>query len=101
MENYYNPMDEKSVMACLKSYESEGLKTSLTKRRITIKRETSMYNKCMKWHVEMWVDGHCFASEYFKSEPEAYRHLTKTCRPMPIGDSFSFHINNVQEVTNG
>lgn len=98
MLNFYTPTDEKSVQACIIDYEKEGLKTSLTNRNITIKRETSKYNKYMKWHVEMWVDGHCIASEWFKSKPEAYRKLTASCQPMPIGNSFSFHTNIIREV---
>jgi len=98
MTTFYNPMDIDETQKAMDYMESEGFQVSLQNRQITLKRETSKYNKYMKWHVEMVVDGHCVSSEYFKTKPAAYRDLSKPKQPIPIGNQFYFHLNTVMEI---
>ena len=95
MQQYYNPTDKKDVIQCMKDWKREGFKTSVSTRNITVKRETSKYNKYMKWHIGQVVDENMVSSDWTKTQPEAMRKLSAPCRPMPIGDTFSFHINEI------
>jgi len=95
MQTYYNPLDLKDVLSCMSDWGRNGFDVSLSKFQVTIKRESSQYNKYMKWHIETIVDGRPLASEYCKTQPEAIRKLSEPTRPMPIGNRISFHVNEL------
>ncbi len=65
-------------------------------RRVTIpytlKRETSKYNKYMKWHLTFYYEegGAVLSSEWFKTERQARESVDrmKTRDPFPIGNSY-------------
>ena len=95
MQQYYNPTNTDDVLSCMKEWRENGLDVYVNKRKVLIKRETSKYNKYMKWHIETHIDGQLISSEYTKTKPEAMRKLTAPARPMPIGDKIAFHINEI------
>ena len=69
-----------------------------------IKRETSKYNKYMKWHVSMFrEDKSLLSSEHFKTQKEAISSIDRAKwrgqRGFPIGDKLFY--TNYEEVFNG
>ena len=61
----------------------------------TLKRETSKYNKYMKWHVEYYREDKTLnASEWFKTRKEAKQNIDHSIwrgqKGFPIGNSMSF-----------
>jgi len=43
----------------------------------------------MKWHLTQTSENGGVSSRYFKSKPEALRHIHRPRQPMPIGDHMS------------
>ena len=67
----------------------------MNKAYYTLKRETSKYNKYMKWHLEYFrEDGSLLSSEYFKTKNAATISLNNAVlrgqQGFPIGDRLSF-----------
>lgn len=59
------------------------------KYRIT--RETSRYNKYMKWHVECFHDnGKLLSSNHTKTKKEAEMRMSRPPRPIPVGNRLLF-----------
>ncbi len=61
----------------------------------TIKRETSKYNKYMKWHLELFrEDKTLLSSEYTKTQKEAKRIIERAVnsgkRGFPIGNRMTY-----------
>ena len=51
-----------------------------------IKRETSKYNKYMKWHLISYSnDNRMISSEYYKTKKQAYQSIKKESK-LPVGD---------------
>jgi len=60
-----------------------------------LKRETSQYNKYMKWHVEYFrEDGSLLYSDWFKTEREGKANIEHSIwrgrQGFPIGDSMNY-----------
>ncbi len=60
-----------------------------------IKRETSKYNKYMKWHLELFRENKTLlSSEYFRTEREALASIERSKQTgkegFPIGDHLSY-----------
>lgn len=85
MKQYYNQTDIKDVEAIRKDLHDNGFKTSTQVARCEIKRETSAYNKYMKWHMIQISDNGSHSSLWFKTKPEAIKHINSPRRPMPAG----------------
>ena len=99
---YYNQTDYNEVRAMERELLGNGFKVSISHSTCEILRETSKYNKYMKWHVVTKSEA-CglIASEYFKTKPEALRRINKPCQPMPIGDRLTLsyiELKDKQEV---
>ena len=89
MRTYYNQIDKREVEEIKKDLVNNGFDVSISLATCQIKRETSKYDKYMKWHMLTISANNAMASEYFKSQPEALRYLNKPRRPMPIGTRMS------------
>ena len=83
---YYNQTDKSEVDAIRQDLIESGFQVSVSTRKCSVIRETSKYNKYMKWRAVTQYENGGSCSEYFKSKPEAIRHLTKPRRPMPAGN---------------
>ena len=71
------------------------MEKSFNKLSYTAKRETSEYNKYMKWHLELFRDDKSrLASQYFKTQNEMNRHIDRMVyrgkKGFPIGNHLSF-----------
>jgi len=60
-----------------------------------ITRETSKYNKYMKWHLEYFRDNNSgLSSNWFKTQKEAIQNVERAIyrgkKGFPIGDRLSF-----------
>ena len=87
---YYNQTNHDEVKAMEKELAEDGFNVSVSQATCEVLRETSKYNKYIKWRViTKGTEGGMTASEYFKSKPEALRYLNKPRRPMPIGNEMS------------
>ena len=67
----------------------------MNKAYYTLKRETSKYNKYMKWHVEYYRDDKTLlASDWFKTQKAAKQNIELSIyrgkKGFPIGDRMSF-----------
>ena len=67
----------------------------MNKAYYTIKRETSKYNKHMKWHVEFYRDDKTpLASEWFKTQKQAQwcidHSIWRGKQGFPIGNHISY-----------
>jgi len=67
----------------------------MNKAYYTLKRETSKYNKYMKWHVQYYrYDKTPLASNWFKTQKEAQYHVDHSIwrgkQGFAIGDRISF-----------
>ena len=89
MKQYYQQTDEKDVLDMEKYLIENGFKVEIQKAVCSLKRETSKYNKYMKWHLIQTSENGSISSQYFKTKPETLRHLHKPHRPMPIGNHMS------------
>ena len=97
--NYYNPTMRARCETVRDSLIQDGFPAKLNNWNVKIKRETSKYNKYMKWHVTTETEeGQLISSQYYKSKPEAYRALQQPSQPMPIGDHYSLHYITIKEV---
>ena len=83
---YYNQTDEASVKATKENLESSGFNVSVSRATYEIRRETSQYNKYMKWHLVARFQNGSLSSNYFKTRRQAIECITKPQRPLPIGD---------------
>ena len=69
---------------------------SFNKCSYTAKRETSQYNKRMKWHLETFRGdgGSLYSSQYFKTQKEMNQHIERMIyrgkEGFPIGNYLSF-----------
>ena len=71
------------------------MKNSFNKLSYTAKRETSQYNKYMKWHLECFrADNSLLSSQYFKTQKEMNQHIDRMIysgkKGFPIGNHLSF-----------
>jgi Uri superfamily endonuclease len=71
------------------------MKKVYNKAYYNIKRETSQYNKFMKWHVQYYHDNmELLSSEWFKTQREAIANVEKSkwtgARGFPIGNHMSY-----------
>jgi len=89
MKQYYQQTDEKDVLAMEKDLIANGFEVFISKAVCDLKRETSRYNKYMKWHLTQTSENGGVSSRYFKSKPEALRHIHRPRQPMPIGNHMS------------
>jgi len=78
---YYNPIDLNECNNTKRELEADGFTPELSTIEYTIKRETSRYNKYMKWHVTSRS-----LSDYYRTKNEAIKSLTSRRKPLPIGD---------------
>jgi len=85
---YYNQANKNEVYAMAKKLTNEGFAPSISTGTSTIKRETSKYNKYMKWHVEtVYNETGSTSSNYFKTKREAVEHINEPHRPCPVGNN--------------
>ena len=83
---YYNQTDKKEVEAMRQGLIESGFDVSVSQAECSVIRETSKYNKYMKWHAVTRYENGGLCSDYFKSKPEAIKYLTKPRRPLPAGN---------------
>ena len=86
---YFNQTNLSEVNQAKEYMESLGFETSVSYGKATIIRETSKYNKYMKWHVNLEYENGSKSSQHFKTKPEAIRYLTQPRQAMPIGKFMS------------
>ena len=71
------------------------MEKSFNKISYIAKRETSQYNKYMKWHLECFrADNSLLSSQHFKTQKEMNWHIDQMIysgkRGFPIGNHLSF-----------
>ncbi len=55
--------------------------------KFEIKRESSQYNKYLKWHIICYrEDGSMLSSEYTTTKKIAYQKVCNDKKPLPIGN---------------
>ena len=85
---YYRQTDKDEVEAMAKQLTNDGFIPSISTGNATIKRETSKYNKYMKWHVEIiHTETGSKASNHFKTKKEAVEYINQPHRPCPVGSN--------------
>lgn len=90
MTTYYNPCNLEEAKEIVKEYCEDGLNAALSTIRYRIIRETSKYNKYIKWFLRTFrEDGTILSSAGYRTRKEAVEIVTKPRRPMPIGNRFS------------
>jgi len=86
---YYNQTNIQEIEKVKIELESRGFKVSISKAFYEIKRETSKYNKYMKWHLIEHLETGSICSNYFKSKNQCLNYINKSREPLPIGDRIS------------
>lgn len=87
--NYYNQTDLQSVQAMEQELTENGFAVSISNAKYQIKRETSQYNKYMKWHLVIEFANGSKSSQYFKTRKQAIEHINSLRRPLPMGNGMS------------
>jgi len=86
---FYNQTDWESVKAMTKHLKENGFNVSISKANYSITRETSQYNKYMKWHLIINFENGAKASNFFKTQKETIESVMALRRPLPIGDNMA------------
>ena len=93
--DYYDPTNEKECQKAKSHLEADGFKVSYNTGHVTIIRETSKYNKYMKWHVVYNRDDETqLASQWFKTRKAAVESVTQKRSPLPVGNGFTMTFYN-------
>lgn len=96
---YYTPTEIAQVKEMAKELIADGFNTSISYVKANVIRKTSKYNKYIKWFTETFVDECMVSSEGFKTKKAAFKNLTRSRRPFPIGDRMTLTHIEINDLT--
>lgn len=85
MQQYYVKTNKTSVESMIKDLKENGFKVSLSLSKYQIVRETSKYNKYIKWFLKEVYENGSKASTGFRTKREALENINRLRRPLPCG----------------